>query len=141
MTQNGAEAKLTDDLMGLARDAAYVAIGLGVLGFQRAQVERVALRKKLEEADLPVEDIVAGVRAGVSRQLAITDQVAAGVRSEVARQMATVDQWVERTTQVVEATLEPFEDRLPAPARQIARTAHDQVRELRAQIRSRITSA
>ena len=32
----------------LARDAAYVAVGFGVLGFQRAQVRRRELRKRLE---------------------------------------------------------------------------------------------
>lgn len=37
-----------EPLTKLARDAAYVAVGFGVLGFQRAQVRRRELRKRLE---------------------------------------------------------------------------------------------
>lgn len=37
-----------DPLVRLARDAAYVAVGFGVLGLQRAQVRRRELRKRLE---------------------------------------------------------------------------------------------
>jgi hypothetical protein len=36
------------DLRKIATDAAYVAVGLGVLGFQRAQVRRRELQHQLE---------------------------------------------------------------------------------------------
>jgi hypothetical protein len=36
------------DLRRIATDAAYVAVGLGVLGFQRAQVRRRELRQQVE---------------------------------------------------------------------------------------------
>ena len=35
---------LSKGVTDLARDLAYVAVGLGVLGFQRAQVQRVELQ-------------------------------------------------------------------------------------------------
>jgi len=38
---------LSKGVGNLARDAAYVAVGLGVLGYQRAQVQRVELKNKL----------------------------------------------------------------------------------------------
>lgn len=41
--------QLVEPLPKLARDAAYVAVGFGVLSFQRAQVRRRELRKRLEE--------------------------------------------------------------------------------------------
>ncbi len=37
----------------LARDAAYVAVGLGVLGFQRAQVQRVRAAEPALEGLVP----------------------------------------------------------------------------------------
>lgn len=41
--------QLGDEVATRARDALYVAVGLGVLGLQRAQVERVALQRRLAE--------------------------------------------------------------------------------------------
>jgi len=38
---------LSKGVGNLARDAAYVAVGLGVLGYQRVQVQRVELKNKL----------------------------------------------------------------------------------------------
>ncbi|MDQ1402019.1 MAG: hypothetical protein QOG03_335 [Actinomycetota bacterium] len=37
------------DLTTLAKDAAYVAVGFGVIGLQRAQVRRVELTKQLDQ--------------------------------------------------------------------------------------------
>ena len=45
-TTMGTVAKGVTDL---ARDAAYVAVGLGVLGYQRAQVQRVELQNRLSK--------------------------------------------------------------------------------------------
>ncbi len=39
----------TERLTALARDAAYVAIGLGVLSFQEAQVKRRELTRSIEQ--------------------------------------------------------------------------------------------
>ena len=41
---NTTEHSVTQDVIDLARDITYVAIGLGVLGYQRLQVHRVELR-------------------------------------------------------------------------------------------------
>lgn len=47
------------------RDAAYVAIGLGVIGVQRAQVRREELRKQLDEAVRQAEQRLAPVIGAV----------------------------------------------------------------------------
>jgi DNA repair exonuclease SbcCD ATPase subunit len=41
--------KAAADVNKAIKDGAYIAIGLGVLGFQRAQVQRVELTKQIEE--------------------------------------------------------------------------------------------
>jgi hypothetical protein len=38
-----------DDVAGVAKDAAYVSVGLGVIAFQRLQVRRNELTKTLNE--------------------------------------------------------------------------------------------
>jgi len=40
--------RAANEINNALRDAAYIAVGLGVLGFQRAQVRRVELAKQLE---------------------------------------------------------------------------------------------
>jgi hypothetical protein len=44
------------------QDAAYVAVGLGVIGFQRAQVRRQELRKQLDETRKDVASQVEAYR-------------------------------------------------------------------------------
>lgn len=43
------------EITSLAKDAAYVAVGFGLIGFQRAQVRRREIERRLEdiEAGLP----------------------------------------------------------------------------------------
>ena len=59
----------------LARDATYVAVGLGVLGYQRAQVQRVELQNRLNR-DLALDQHIDGVRHGVARSVQHIDDLA-----------------------------------------------------------------
>jgi hypothetical protein len=113
---------LTQEVANLARDAAYVVVGLGVLGVQRTQVHRVDLKNKLSK-DLGTDERFDTVVEGLTR----------GVHH--------VDQLVERAVQFVEARLEPIEDQLPPAARDLAKRAHAQARDVRTQIRERVVPA
>jgi hypothetical protein len=104
-------------LAGRARDAAYVAVGLGVLGLQRAQVRRHELTRRAGDLD----DRVAQVRSVVST----------GVQQ--------FDEWFEITLQLLESSLQPLEDQLPEPARELADRALDGARELRSQLRQLVS--
>jgi hypothetical protein len=103
----------------LARDAAYVAVGLGVLGYQRAQVQRVDVQNRLSK----------------DRSL---DQHIAGVRQSVAKGFGQIDDLAETAAQFVETTLQPLEDRLPSSVTQVTVKARNQAREVRIQIRQRV---
>jgi hypothetical protein len=107
---------LTDGVTNAARDAAYVVVGLGVLGIQKAQVRRTELRSRLGE-ELGLEDRLADVRTAVTSGAQHLDGI------------------VEGAVQFVESALHPLEEQLPPTARDLAGKAHAQVRELRAQIR------
>ena len=108
---------LTKGVTDLARDAAYVTVGLGVLGYQRLQVHRTELQNRLSG-----EDRLDGVRQGVAK----------GVRQ--------IDELAESATQLLETTLQPLEERLPAQVTQLTAKAREQAREVRSQIRQRVSA-
>src|ERR1700722_6594209 len=99
---------VTEDIVGTARDAAYVAVGLGVLAFQRAQVRREELLKALS-----------GSRGDIEGRLA-------EVRDEDGKGGKYNDGRFEQVLEKIEASIIPLEDRLPEPAKDIVRQARTQ---------------
>ncbi len=112
---------LSKGVTDLARDAAYVAVGLGVLAYQRAQVQRVELQKRLQK-DLPIDQRIGDVRQGVAK----------GFRQ--------IDDLAESAVQFVESTLQPIEERLPSSVTQVTTKEREQAREVRIQIRQRVSA-
>jgi hypothetical protein len=112
---------LSKGVTDLARDVAYVAVGLGVLAYQRAQVQRVELQKRLQK-DLPIDQRIDDVRQGV------------------AKGFKQIDDLTESAVQFVESTLQPIEERLPASVTQVTTKAREQAREVRIQIRQRVSA-
>ncbi len=149
--------EITDEVATWARDVAYVAVGLGVLGFQRAQVERRQLQQRLG-TDLPhvegrladvrsalpdLADVrsalpdLADVRSALPDLAAVRSAVAdlADLRSAVATSLQRLDEVVEEATQLIESTLEPLEHQMPAAARELTHRALQQAREVGGQLR------
>jgi len=112
---------LSKGVTDLARDAAYVAVGLGVLGYQRAKVQRIELQNRL------------------SQDVAL-DQRIDEVRHSVAKGIQHVDDLAESAVQFVETTLQPLEDKLPPTVTQLTTRAREQAREVRTQIRQLVTA-
>jgi hypothetical protein len=106
----------------LARDAAYVAVGLGVLGYQRLQVHRVELQNRLTQ-DLSLDQHIDDVRHGV------------------AKSVRQIDDLTETAVRLFETTLQPLEDILPPSVTQLSVKAREQAREVRIQIRQRVRAA
>jgi hypothetical protein len=114
-------SSLSKGVTDLARDAAYVAVGLGVLGYQRAQVQRVELQNRLSQ-DLALDERIGGVRHGVAKGIAQIDDLA------------------ESAVQFVETTFSPIEEKLPPTVTQLTSKAREQAREVRTQIRQRVSA-
>jgi hypothetical protein len=112
--------ELTRGLTHAAREAAVVAVGLGVMGIQRAQVRRVAIQRLL--ADNPAVGAVLG-----------------DVRTEVSRHAGQVDEVVGTVLEQLRTTFEPLEAQLPSPAREAARLVHEQADGVRARLRELLT--
>ena len=94
--------KAAKDVAAIAKDATYVVIGAGVLGYQQAQVQRQELRKLLAEPKADIEDRVASVRTDLSGALRNVD--------------TTVVNLAERLEEIIErleTAVAPLEDRLP----------------------------
>lgn len=122
---------VTKSVTDLARDVTYVAIGLGVLGYQRLQVHRVDLANKLPR-DLSLDQAIDEVRDGVSKSL---DQAIGEVRGGVSKGLDQMDELAESATKLLEITLQPLEERLPPSVGQLTAKAREQARGVRSQIR------
>ncbi len=114
---------LSKGVTDFARDAAYVAVGLGVLAYQRAQVQRVELTNRLShDFDIDLDKRIEDVRGGVAKGINQLDELA------------------ETAAQFVETTLEPIEDKLPPTVSQLTIKARVQAREVRSQIRQLVNT-
>jgi len=122
--------KAAKDIAAVAKDATYVVIGAGVLGFQQAQVQRQELMKRLADPRAGFEDRVAAARTDLSGALHSVDVTVEGLMERF-----------EDIIQRLETAVAPLEDRLPTQARDLAKQAHVQAKEARAQLRSRIPTA
>ena len=112
---------LSKGVTDLARDAAYVAVGLGVLGYQRAQVQRVEIQARLTK-DLALDQRIEEVRHGM------------------AKGYLQIDDLAESAAHFVETTLQPLEEKLPSSVTHVTTKARAQAREVRIQIRQRVSA-
>ena len=131
---------ITEDVSKTARDAAYVAVGLGVLGFQKAQVRRREILQLLAEAGTTVQQRIehlgdlAGGGAALQQQLERLGELPI----ELTRALAEVDDTVEALITRLETLVEPLEQRLPSGARDVVQQAREQARVARQQLRTRV---
>jgi hypothetical protein len=110
---------IREDVAKTAKDAAYVAIGFGVMTIQRAQVRR---RELVELA---------------RQQLPVFEGQLNEFRIEIGKRVKDVDGRLDEIAQRVQTQLQPLEERLPAQAQ----SALDQAREASNQLRQAIVSA
>src|ERR1700685_372277 len=113
---------LSKGVVDLARDAAYVAVGLGVLGYQRAQAQRVEVQHLL------------------SKDFSLDEQLS-GVRTELTKGVEQLDDLLETATQFIETSIQPLEQQLPPSVTQLTTRAFEQAREVRSQIRQRVATS
>ena len=57
--------KAAEDLADALKEGAYIVVGLGVLGFQRAQVQRVELTKQFEAQTEQMKTLAGSVGGAV----------------------------------------------------------------------------
>ena len=104
--------KAVADLNHALKEAAYIAVGLGVIGFQRAQVRRVELKKQLDEA----------------REQISPDQLEyqwEAVRAQLADLAKLVDEWLNPARAQIGEQIDVWGDRLPESARNVVQAMRE----------------
>ena len=102
------------DAADKAKGAAYTVVGLGVMGFTKAQAGARSLVGTLHPKDLS-ETLKGGVQ-----------KVDAGLETAITK---------------VEGAFEPMAEKLPEQARSLVKKAQDTGREARAKVRSKVVSS
>jgi hypothetical protein len=122
------------DVTQTLKDSAYVAVGLSVLGFQRAQVAR---RELASTVGVDRDRLEASLKAQVEDLTIVLDAQLSEVRTQVHKAVANLEEALEPVAKELEVRFDDVEQRLPdhvkavvASARQAAETAATQVRSL-----------
>ena len=108
------------DVTKTLKDAGYVLIGLGVIGFQKAQVRRVELTKELE-----------GRTKDLETQLT-------EVRTQLTKVAKTVEERFEPVLDELETRFEELESRLPEQVGDLVKQARMAAKDLAKEAQSRI---
>jgi hypothetical protein len=136
--------KAAADFNNAVKEAAYVAVGLGVLGFQRAQVQRVELTKQVESqlANLSqlsatltsqAEAYLAAVRGQVAQAREQLEKLSSdvvpselpdpsAVRAQLVELAKRVDEAVAPVREQWDGQLDRLEEVLPTGARDVVQT-------------------
>jgi len=131
----------SEEVSRAARDAAYVAVGLGVLGFQKAQVRRREITAHLTTAgDTGHERLgdLASASETLYERLERLGSTLSELPADLARSMVELDGPIEAMITRLETAMEPVEDKLPPATRQAVRQARLQAANLRQQLRRRL---
>ena len=122
--------KAAKDVAAVAKDATYVVIGAGVLGFQQAQVQRQELISGSEDP-----------KAGLSGPGGVGPRRPDGAPRTSTPPSTSSSTGSRRSSSGSRPSFAPFEDRLPTQARDLAKQAHVQAQEARTQLRTLLPTA
>jgi hypothetical protein len=104
-----------NDFANALKETAYVAVGLGVLGFQRAQVQRVELAKQLDDLRAQLAKLSVDVLPGEPFDPAV-------LRGQLTELAKSVDDALAPVRRQFEAQLDRLEEVLPQTAREVVQT-------------------
>jgi hypothetical protein len=105
------------------RDAAYVAVGLGVIGYQRAQARAEQLRAQL------------------STQRGEIDKQVGQSRERFAKLAKDIEQRFEPVQKTFEASVDSFQERLPERAKELFTQARVAAEQAQTNLRTRLNGA
>lgn len=112
-----------DKVVELAKDAFYVTVGLGVLGYQQLQVRRNELKQLLSER--------------LDSRKGQMDDVAKALEARISE----LDERIQAFETKLDNVVEQVKDRLPTPAGDVLAQAHDAARTARQQVRELLAKA
>ncbi|MEJ7585715.1 MAG: hypothetical protein WKF43_16905 [Acidimicrobiales bacterium] len=126
----------TDDLTRTFRDALYVGVGLGVIAFQKAQVQRVDFTKQ-------VKSQLADARQQIEKVNGSSDDLVAEARRQIEKisegfedRVKMVEERLETIESQFDGILDQIEEKLPETARDLVKQARDTAKEARSHVHS-----
>lgn len=142
-----------DEVTRIAKDAAYIAIGFGVLTLQKAQVQRRELNDQfqgqvIDQAKAQITDVRENLERVAADATAQFEKVAADATTQFEKLTGNVDDRVklveERLSDLeerIEQLLDEVESKLPEQAAELVAQAREVAREARGQVRSLVSRA
>lgn len=125
------------DIPATLKDAAYITIGLSVIGFQKAQVRRVEISKQLDSqvADLrkQLDGSVKTLEFGLTEA---REQFSKAVKDLEVRVQPLLEQFETN----IATGLDAVEERLPKDAKEIVHNARAAAKDATDTVRARIAS-
>ena len=115
------------DLRNIAKDAAYVAVGFGVIGFQKAQVRRQELQKQLDGQLGEATKGLGQLSTTVEEQVKLLEERFAALGDDIEAR--------------VEKVLDELETKIPTQAREYFTTARTAAKDARGQVRQLVRTA
>lgn len=115
------------------RDAAYIAIGMGVIGVQRAQVRREELRKQFADQRSQIETRVNDARQTFETRGAEAVKIVGDLVKQT-------DARVEPLLKAVEVRLDNAVELLPEQAKPVVKQARQATKDARQQVRARVAA-
>lgn len=106
----------TEDLTKALKDAAYVTVGLGVIAFQKAQVQRQELLKQLKGQAGDAKDPYESMTSFVEDRVKLVEERLADVESRI------------------DQLLDQVQDTLPEQAAELVKQARDATKDARGQL-------
>jgi len=120
------------------KNATYVTIGFGVLGFQKLQVRRQELAKQVAEQRRQLSEQRHGLAKQLSEQWPQVEAQLAEGRRTVSSLAAQLDGYVVPVRAQVETGLDNFEAVLPPPVQEFVGQARSVLSEQEQALRSRL---
>jgi gas vesicle protein len=111
-----------DDVTKVLKDALYVTVGMGVIAFQKAQVQRQELQKQLRSQWGDARDQF--------------DKLGGTIDDR----MKAVEDRLNDVEQQVDDLVDQFQDRLPEPAADVVRQIRRTTKDVRSQVRELVRS-
>ena len=111
------------DVTKFLKDAAYVGVGMGVIGFQKAQVRRQELLKALDGQVDEAREGFAKLTGSVDERVKLLEERLGELESRI------------------EVLVDQFEDRLPEQARELVKQAREAAKDAQGQLRAIVNRA
>jgi DNA-binding transcriptional MerR regulator len=119
-----------NDVTQVLKDAAYITVGAGVIAFQKAQVQRQEIQKRL--ADLEVDPKAGFERIGgtVEERVKLVEERFEGLQEQVEQAVSSFETNLERYLDELQGRLPEQAGEYLAQARTAAKDAQGQLRQL-----------